>query len=70
MEGESAEQTAQAFLTAWQSGDISGAQQALSTIRSRPLAGDLNAATEPQVASPKIAPTDQSAPGGTIDLIV
>jgi hypothetical protein len=55
---------------ALQSGDISGAQQALSTIRSRPLAGDLNAATEPQVASPKIAPTDQSAPGGTIDLIV
>jgi hypothetical protein len=56
---------------ALQSGDVASAQQALSTIRSRPLSGDANAATQPpKVASPKIAPADQSAPGGTIDLIV
>jgi hypothetical protein len=57
---------------ALQSGDIAGAQQALSTIRSRPLAGSAaNAAPPPPtVASPKIAPTDQNAPGGAVDIFV
>jgi hypothetical protein len=56
---------------ALQSGDIGGAQQALSTIRSRPLGSDTNAAAQPpKVASPKIAPADQSAPGGAVDIFV
>ena len=56
---------------ALQSGDIASAQQALSTIRSRPLGGDANAATQPPaMVSPKIAPIDQNAPGGTVDFIV
>jgi len=55
---------------ALQTGDIASAQQALSTIRSRPLGSDANApAQPPAVVSPKIAPTDQSAPGGTVDII-
>ncbi len=56
---------------ALQSGDIASAQQALSTIRSRPLAGgDAGAFTQPKVVSPKIAPTDENAPRGRVDLIV
>jgi len=56
---------------ALQSGDIAGAQQALSAIRSRPLGSEANApAQPPAIVSPKIAPTDQSTPGGAIDIIV
>jgi len=57
---------------ALQGGDIASAQQALSSIRSRPLPGsDVNAAAQPpKVASPKIAPTDQTAPGGAVDIFV
>jgi len=55
---------------ALQTGDIASAQQALSVIRSRPLGGDANASTQPPaMVSPKIVPSDQSAPGGAIDII-
>lgn len=58
---------------ALQSGDIGRAQQALSTIRSRPQPssqGDASSGSQtPQVASPDIAPAASSAPGGTIDVV-
>jgi hypothetical protein len=59
---------------ALQSGDIASAQQALSSIRSRPAESRQDAAGSaaqpPTVTSPQIAPTDQSAPGGTLDVVV
>ena len=56
---------------ALQSGDIGRAQQALSAIPSRARQNrDADAANPPAIASPKTAPTDQNAPGATLDVVV
>jgi len=59
---------------ALQSGDIGRAQRALSSIRSRAQtdreAAAANAAQPPTIASPKMAPADQNAPGTTLDVVV
>lgn len=59
---------------ALQSGDIGRAQQALSGIQSRVQTGrdkdETRAAQPAAVASPKTAPTDQNAPGATLDVVV
>lgn len=55
---------------ALQSGDIAGAQQALSGIRSRAQAAQTDATQPPTVASPKTAPTEPTVPGATLDVVV
>jgi hypothetical protein len=55
---------------ALQGGDVGRAQQALTTLRSRAQTNRDEGTPALTVASPKTAPSDQSGPGATFDVVV